>query len=225
MSHSIIFDLDGTLVNTPKGIIDTFIATLTSMNVDFNDRSYIRSTIGKPLEEAFASILKESNDSKHVNFAVKQYQSLFKEIVLPRSQDLIYPGVVTGLSQLQDLGFKLAIATSKVFKSAEALLKAADLWQYFDVVLGADMVKKPKPNPEMGLRALKMLDVLPCNAIMVGDTTHDIIMGNECGMRTVAITYGIHNKDTLSSAAPTWVVDNFESAVECCNTLVLEKTA
>ncbi len=220
MTQAIIFDLDGTLIDTPRGIIDTFIAALGSMDVNFTDRASIRSTIGRPLEAAFAEILKEPQDSQRVSFAVQQYQALFKDIVLPRAQELIFPGVVIGLTRLRELGFKLAIATSKVFKSAEALVKAADLWQYFDVVLGADMVENPKPHPEMGLKVLNLLNVLPSDAIMVGDTTHDILMGNQCGMRTIAITYGIHDKDQLASAAPTSVVDNFELAIECCNTFL-----
>lgn len=211
---AVVFDLDGTLIDTPRGIVETFTATLNSMNKKTCAADVIKGTIGLPLEKAFAQLLACELDAPEVLDAVKQYQSLFKEIVLPKAQELIFPGVVDGLTLLKSKGYLLAVATSKVFISAEMLLKAAELWNYFDLVVGADHVDHPKPHPEMGELVMKKLDTVATNTIMIGDTTHDMLMAKDSGMHSIGVTYGIHDREKLSSAMPTFVVDTFDHVVQ-----------
>jgi len=202
MKNAAIFDLDGTLINTPQGIVETFIATLRLMKFNVADASAIRATIGLPLEKAFSKLMEIELPDERVGNAVKNYQSLFRDIVLPKAKSLIYPGVEQGLHRLKEDGFLLAIATSKVFKSAEALVKASGLWEYFDFVVGADQVTLPKPHPEMGFLVMNTLGVSSQHAVMVGDTTHDLFMARDAGMRSIAVTYGIHDLVTLQQFPP-----------------------
>jgi len=213
MKLAIIFDLDGTLIDTPRGIVDTFTAALKLFGVKSIDPVAIRKTIGLPLEKAFSMLMDVELEDQKVSEAVKLYQSLFKEIVLPKAKQLIFPGVEKGLANLKAKGFCLAVATSKVFASAEALIKAAGLWHYFDLVLGADDVKNPKPHPEMGQLAMWHLAVCPEDTIMVGDTTHDMLMAKSSGMRSIAVTYGVHDVVKLKSAEPTWIAHSFEEVM------------
>jgi phosphoglycolate phosphatase len=213
MKPAIIFDLDGTLIDTPSGIVETFIAVLKSMDIAFNDAGAIKATVGLPLEKAFSNLLGVNINDAKMTYAVSQYQTLFKEIVLPNAKELIFPGILKGLAHLKAQNFILAVATSKVYRSAEALLKAADLWKYFDLVIGADQVTHPKPHPEMGLLVMKQLDVLAENTLMVGDTTHDILMARDSGMRSIAVTYGVHDIQKLKSAEPTWIEYSFDEVL------------
>ncbi|MBS0350933.1 MAG: HAD family hydrolase [Proteobacteria bacterium] len=215
MKLAIVFDLDGTLIDTPRGIVETFTAALTSMGVTPSDPAAIRGTIGLPLEQAFSTLMRVDRDDDRVSFGVKRYQELFKNIVLPKAKELIFPGVEKGLSNLRSQGFNLAVATTKVYKSAEALLKAAGLWDYFELVVGADHVKQTKPHPEMGLLVMHKLRVLPELTVMVGDTTHDILMAKSAGMHSIAVTYGVHDTEKLQSAQPSWLVDNFDKVLDC----------
>jgi len=210
MKLAIIFDLDGTLIDTPQGIIETFTAALNSMGVVGNDALAIRATIGIPLEQAFSSLLGVDQNDDQVTYGIKQYQALFKDIVLPKAEKLIFPGVERGLKILKAQGFALAVATSKVYNSAEALLKAAGLWEHFNLVVGADQVTRPKPHPEMGQLIMKKLSILAEHSVMVGDTTHDIFLAKNSGMRSIAVTYGVHDVEKLKSAKPTWIVDTFD---------------
>jgi len=225
MKTALIFDLDGTLIDTPQGIVDTFIATLESMNVTIPEHVDIRATIGMPLEKAFTRFLGQDADEELVKFAVGQYQILFKYIVLPRAVELTFAGVEDGLIALKKQGYVLAVATSKVYKSAEALLKAARLYEHFDLVVGADQVTNPKPHPEMGHLVMRLLDVTPDQSIMVGDTTHDLFMASDAGMRSIAVTYGIHDLATLEAAKPTWIRDSFEEVVHCIRTATKDTIA
>jgi phosphoglycolate phosphatase len=216
MKWAVIFDLDGTLIDTPRGIVETYQATLESMDVEFHDVSAIRATVGLPLPKAFSIFLQSSADDYRVAHAMKQYQTLFKSIVLPKAKELVFAGVAEGLAELRSRRFALAVATSKVFISAEALIKAAGIWEQFDLVVGADQVKQPKPHPEMGHLTMERLGTLPEHTIMVGDKTHDLLMARDAGMRSVAVTYGVHNVQELAAGEPTWIVNSFGEVVRCC---------
>lgn len=222
MTRLAVFDLDGTLVDTPAGIVETFAAAFASMGAPAGDPLEIRATIGLPLEHAFSKLLGVPIDDPDVAYLVRQYRLLFKEVVLPKAVELVFPGVADGLAALRDDGFTLAVATSKLYTSADALLTAAGLRDRFGVVVGADQVTRPKPDPEMGRLVLRETGVRADRAVMVGDTTHDLLMAEAAGMRSVAVTYGVHSEPELRSAGPTWVVDSFADVVTCVRTGCVE---
>jgi len=149
---------------------------------------------------------------------VWHYQVSFRELILPRARELIFPEVKDGLTTLRDEGFSLAVATSKFYASADALLTAAGLRDLFSVVVGADQVTQPKPHPEMGQVIMRKLGGSAERAIMVGDTTHDLLMAKAAGMRSVAVTYGVHSAQELKSAEPTWIADTFDDVLTCLRT-------
>jgi phosphoglycolate phosphatase len=210
-----IFDLDGTLVDSPRAIVETFTAVFETTGAPVADPADIRATIGMPLGQAFAKLMGLAADDDRVAEAVGQYQIAFRRIVLPRAEQLLFPGVADGLAALRDRGLALAVATSKFHASADALLGAARVRDLFDVLLGADQVTHPKPHPEMGLAVLKELGATVENAVMVGDTTHDLLMAKDAGMRSVAVTYGVHSREQLLSATPTWTADSFDEVLAC----------
>ena len=209
----VIFDLDGTLVDSPTGIVTTFAAVFTQLGLPTSDSGAIRATIGLPLPAAFAKLLGVATDDPIAAECVELYQSTFRKIVLPMATQLVFPGVFDGLKSLQDDGFLLAVATSKFIVNAEALLVAAGLRDNFKVVVGADQVGRPKPDPESGHLVLNTLGVSAKNAVMVGDTTHDVLMAHAAGMSSIGVTYGVHSVEELLSANPTWLVDSFAGVV------------
>ncbi|MFC4120069.1 HAD family hydrolase [Nonomuraea zeae] len=213
MRYSTVFDLDGTLVDSPRAIVETFTAAFGAMSVAVPDAGAIRATIGLPLERAFGGLLGLPADHELVAGGVRHYQRLFKEIILPRAPELLFPGVADGLAELRDLGVTLAVATSKFHASADALLTAAGLREHFAVVVGADQVTHPKPHPESGHLVLRTLGIPAEQAVMVGDTVHDIHMARAAGMRSIAVTYGIHGLAELSAAEPTWIAGSFGEVV------------
>lgn len=213
MSRCVIFDLDGTLVDSPRGIVTTFAAVFAQLDLPTVDSGSIRGTIGLPLPAAFAKVLGVSEDEPVVASCVELYQSTFRKIVLPMAPQLVFPGVFDGLNSLRQDGFQLAVATSKFIANAEALLVAAGLREEFAVVVGADQVARPKPDPESGFVVLQRLGVSASNAVMVGDTTHDVLMAHAAGMASIGVTYGVHSVEQLLSAGPTWLVDSFAGVV------------
>jgi phosphoglycolate phosphatase len=215
MTTLAIFDLDGTLVDTPRAIVEAFTAAFAAMGAPVQAPEAIRATIGLPLEEAFRRLLGAPRGDARVAEGVRQYRVFFESLVLPRAPGLVFPGVAEGLAALRASGFTLALATSKFHASADALLRAARLRDEFSLVVGADQVAQPKPHPEMGLLIMRELGAASGRTVMVGDTTHDLAMARAAGMRSVAVTYGVHGADELRAFGPTWVADTFAGAVGC----------
>ncbi|MEO3874966.1 HAD family hydrolase [Nonomuraea sp. B12E4] len=218
MRHLTVFDLDGTLVDTPRAIVETFTAAFGALGVTAPEAAAVRATIGLPLQRAFGGLLGVSPDDESVTEGVRHYQRLFREIILPRAPELCFPGVVEGLDELRALGVRLAVATSKFHASAEALLRSAGLRDRFELVVGADQVTHPKPHPESGRLVLRTLGVAAERAVMVGDTVHDIHMAHAAGMRSIAVTYGVQSPVELAAAAPTWFAGTFGEVVTLIGT-------
>jgi phosphoglycolate phosphatase len=211
MSRAVLFDLDGTLVDSPRAIVETFTAALTELGRPVPAAAAIRATIGLPLERAFADLTGEPVADTAP--CVRAYLRLFGELILPKAASLLFPGVAAGLAGLRRQGYALAVATSKYHASADALLTAAGIRAEFAVVVGADQVTRPKPDPETGRLILATLGIPARRAVMVGDTTHDILMANAAGMRSVAVTYGVHSGAELRLAYPTRLAGSFDGAL------------
>ena len=114
---------------------------------------------------------------------------------------------------LRDLGVRLAVATSKIQSGAVAQLEAAGIAKHFEVIAGYDSVERPKPDPQLALHVLNRLGLEPPQAIVVGDTTHDLLMARGAGVPAIAVTYGAHDEATLRTESPRWLVHDFPEAV------------
>ena len=220
MDYLAVLDLDGTLVDTPAAIVATFNAVFADMNIAAPGNAAIRATIGLPLEKAFSDLMGVRPADDLVAHGIGQYQLHSKELILQRAADLIFPHVAAGLDRLRSLGITLAVATSKFQASADALLATAGIRDHFAMVAGADQVKHPKPHPEQGWLILRTLGIPADRAVMVGDTVHDIAMARSAGMRSIAVTYGVHGLPELLSAGPTWIADTFEDVVARLTTVL-----
>jgi len=211
--RAVIFDLDGTLVDTPKVIVETALAALQGRTRALPEPAAIRATIGLPLTVAFSGLLGLREDSGEVQDAVNEYRRMWRANVIPRSAELLFPGVAAGVQLLRDLGLRLAVATSKVQSGAVAQLEAAGIARHFEVIAGYDSVERPKPDPQIALHVLDRLGLQPPHAIVVGDTTHDLLMARGAGLEAIAVTYGAHDEATLRTESPRWLVHDFPGAV------------
>ena len=200
-------------MDTPSAIVTTFTAVFDVMQIPVPTSQNIRATIGLPLSTAFSNLLGLPAHDKRVDVSVELYQRFYRELIVPQARELLVPGVAAGLSFLREQGFALAIATSKFQASADLLLRQAELGNQFDLVIGADQVNHPKPHPESGSLILNRLGFSNDQAVMVGDTIHDLLMAKASGMDSIAVTYGIHSYEILKSQQPTWIAHSFDEVI------------
>ncbi|MFE6775088.1 HAD family hydrolase [Streptomyces sp. NPDC057702] len=211
MTRAVVFDVDGTLADTPGAITALLVRVVAEHGVTA-DTDTVAATIGKPLEPSVAALLGRDVADPVTVRAVARYRELFDTDVLTRGAALLYPGVTEGLGQLVEQGFGLAVATSKISASAEKLLAATGIRGFFGPVIGNDMVERGKPDPQMGLLAARELGLAAEDCAYVGDTVTDMLMAAAAGMRPVAVTYGVGRAEDLA-AHTAWRYDSFAAAV------------
>lgn len=210
MLRAVIFDLDGTLIDTPAAIVQT---TREAARMPHADETLIRANIGLPLEAALASVLGRGAGTAEVTEATDRYRDLWRTQVAPRLPGLVYPGVLEGLRALRERGLRLGVATGKAQVGADRSVDEAGLRPWLDVVAGHDRVERPKPNPDLALLVLRELDVAASEAVVVGDSALDIAMARAAGLRSIAVTYGAQSEADLVAAEPTWLARSFEQVV------------
>jgi HAD superfamily hydrolase (TIGR01509 family) len=224
MTYAAIFDLDGTLIDSPNAIVTMMGNALAEMGRDPPDTAVIRATIGLPLEAGAAQILGVAADDRDVAQLVGLYRRQFLDWMVPKSRDLLFDGVEDGLRRLRQDGALLGLATSKYLRSAEAVLRSAGIRDLFSAVAGSDSVVRQKPDKEMAEHVAAALGCTPDRCVMIGDTIHDLKMGNAAGMRTVGVSYGVSGAQDLHAGDPAAVADSFPEVVSILGTLEAQRT-
>ncbi len=187
-----VFDLDGTLIDSEKAICAA--ASLAFADVDLDvDEAAVADHLGAPLDELygfFAGALSAGRDEQRRSLFVSRYLHHHDEH--PERDPPALPGVVQGLSGLRARGLPLAVATTKPTARATQQLLACGLLDAFTWVQGTDPPMRPKPAPDVLLAACAALHVAAHRVIMVGDTARDVGAARNAGSRAVVVAYGAH---------------------------------
>lgn len=173
---ALLFDFDGTLLNTNDLIIQTFMHVLNERFPGQYSPKDCLKFIGPSLKQTFSDIAPGEEDAlmaKYRAWNIEHHDELVTQ----------YPNVVSTLEQLKELGIRLAIVSTKRNDMIDRGLSVLGAAQLFDVRIGTDDVKNVKPDPEPVLLALERLGVDKEDAIMIGDNSHDIEAGHHAGVR------------------------------------------
>ena len=216
---AVIWDLDGTLLDTPGAIVQTAAEVLRELGHAEIDAGAIRAGIGLPLPVALGGLLCLPPDSRAVAEAVERYRVIWRTAVNPRIHALVFPGVREGVARLQALGVRQAVATGKAQSGADANVDLAGLRPYMEVVAGYDRVPNPKPAPDLALLVLREMGLAPADAVVVGDTTHDLFMARSAGVRAIGVTYGAMDESALRTAGPAFIAHCFAEVMQILGTL------
>ncbi|SDZ34465.1 pyrophosphatase PpaX [Evansella caseinilytica] len=197
---TILFDLDGTLINTIELIIASFLHTMETYYPGKYRREDVVSFIGPPLSETFMNL-----DPSKVDEMTKTYRAFNHE----KHDELVkeYKGVLATIEQLHEHGYKMAIVTTKRRDTAVRGLKLMEMDKYFDVVITLDEVENYKPHPEPLERAMEALHSVPEKTLMIGDSRHDIIGGKNAGTLTAGVAWSIQGKEKLQSYHPDMMLE------------------
>jgi len=202
----IVYDFDGTLVDTLADIAKSVNLALTEMNLKALSQEAIRGNIGNGLVNLMTRSLMGSG-SKDVETAVLLFRKHYNHHLLDQTD--FYPGGREIVQYFSDK--KNAVLSNKPVVFIEKILKALNFLQPFDSILGGDSLDVKKPDPK-GLQLL--MSKLNCPAekvLMIGDGAIDIKTGKQAGVLTCGVTYGLGNPEALRDAKPDYLVDSLSN--------------
>lgn len=205
--NTLLFDFDGTLLDTNELIIQTFSAVLNDHFPGKYEREDILHFIGPSLEQTFKEIAPDK-----VEEMTRQYRAfnhtMHDELVME------YDGVTETLRLLKARGLKMGIVSTKRKKTIEHGLKWMGAGDIFSVIISLDEVTNPKPHPEPILLALDQLEASAGNALMIGDNYHDIEGGRNAGVLTAGVAWTAKGEDYLASFKPDYMIRHISDLLE-----------
>jgi phosphoglycolate phosphatase len=187
----ILFDLDGTLIDSTEAILESFDVAFKTFDSLVPDVELIKAEIGHPLDVMFATLGVESS---YVDAHVQAYKMHYKKIscaktvLLPEAREAV---------ELASQHALLGVVTTKTAKYSIELLEHMGLMTYFDVLVGREDVENPKPHPEPIFKALSQLQSDKSRYWMIGDTPMDILAANAANINSVAVTCGYADETLL----------------------------
>lgn len=208
----VILDFDGTIGDSQDLIVRTMKATLKQLGLPEHTTEECVKTIGLPLKQCF-KVLQPMTEEK-AEMCDNLFHKLFMENNVPGAVPA-FPGVKETIKALHDDGLTVTIASSRGHHSLAAFVEELHLEPFISLVLGADDVEKAKPNAEPVLKTLRRFGLQPAEALVVGDTKFDILMGRNAGTMTCGVTYGNGNREELQAARADYIIDHFEEIRQC----------
>lgn len=193
----IVFDWDGTLFDSTALIVQCIQAAVRDVGAHPPSPERAAWVIGMGLEQALAHAAPEVPPERHGEL-VRRYQHHW----FARQHEVtLFDGVVPMLHELRTRGHRLAVATGKSRRGLDAALQTVQLQGLFDASRTADETAS-KPHPQMLLELMEELQVEPQRTLMIGDTTHDLLLARNAGCAAVAVNYGAHAHDDLLAHEP-----------------------
>ena len=181
--RAVLFDIDGTLLNTFEFIYGSFEHALALHGYEPVTREHISATMGGPLTDCYRALV-AGCDADILAESHRQFQADHLELVE------LFPSTIAVLDELKRRSMKLGAITSRSLRTSVKSMEVTGLVGYFDIILSAEDVINHKPHREPLDKAMAALGVSPHETVMVGDTTADIHAGKNAGTHTIAALYG-----------------------------------
>ena len=212
----LILDFDGTIGDTNSIITDTMQATLSEIGLPARSRLECSATIGLPLRDCFKALMPMTDET------AEQCADVYTRIFMESHKRVVpvFPHVIDTIRQLHDAGIIITLASSRGHASLEAFVKEFQLNDYISLILGADDVKRAKPEPEPVLQTIEFINeqrksstgtppITKAETLVVGDMSYDILMGRNAGCMTCGVTYGNGTRKELEDAEADYIIDDF----------------
>jgi len=201
----LIFDWDGTIIDSEALIISCMQAAAEEVGVEAPQDETVRNIIGLGLPEAIMRIFP---DADHVFVEKMRIAYAQRFMQADPTKTHLFPGVRETLERLQAKGYRLAVATGKSRRGLDRVFAETGLGALFEVSKCADETTS-KPDPHMLDEIIWLTGVDRKKALMIGDTEYDLLMGNNAGIDTVAVSYGAHHIDRLTVLGPVKEIHHF----------------
>lgn len=201
MIRAVIFDLDGTLMDSTDAIVDSYFHTFDTISVPRPDRQLVINTIGYPLRKQFPMMTDHDVDE-----CISIYRAHYTEH--SPAKTTLLPGAEETLETFSRRGLRMGFATSKKREAAEMLLEHLGALHYMEARIGPLEVTRHKPAPEPVQKAMSALGATPEETVFVGDMHFDVLAGLAAGVTTLAVSTGYQSRAELEALNPHAVYDS-----------------
>ncbi len=207
--RTVLFDLDGTLIDSVRLILDSYHHTLATHGLPArSDEEWLRG-VGTPLTTQFAEWRDDQGTVEAMIATYREYNLKHHDRMVT-----VYPGIVDAVRGIRETGARTGLVTSKNRLGALRGLTLVRLEAMMDVMVCADEVTNPKPHPEPVEKAMALLGADPATTVYVGDSIHDMLSGRAAGVHTVAVLWGPFGRSHLEGAKPDYWVETPGELVE-----------
>jgi len=195
----LLFDLDGTLIDSREGVVHCFLYGLTEAGVEAPAIEALTQYVGPPLAESFAALIPNS-DPRLVEVAIAAYRRRFEQVGI--FENKLYPGMKDTLEKLSALGHSRCVVTAKPHKYARQILDRLEIAHLFKAVYGPELAQRQYSKESLIRKACNEQDLRPDETAMIGDRAEDILGAKENGLRSVGVTWGYGGQEELTKAQP-----------------------
>lgn len=202
----LILDFDGTVGDSRRLITDTMLQTIDALGLETRTREQCARMIGLPLVCCFTEMIPMTEEMGEK--CATTYREFFKQNNRPGAVTL-FPGVADTLQRLHNRHIHLSFASSRRHASLAAYVNDLGLSPFISYLIGADDVHRPKPKAEPVEVTLRHFGIAPKDALVVGDTKFDILMGHNAGTHTCGVSYGNGSREELEKAGAEHIIDTF----------------
>jgi phosphoglycolate phosphatase len=209
MYQLVIFDWDGTLIDSAQKISNCIRAAAVDVGLNVPSHQDAQSIIGLSLDVAMKILFPEASNSQLID-VIERYKYQF--VTLDETQQELFIGVEEGLTKLNEAGALLAIATGKSRVGMNRVFAKYGFENQFVASRCADETRS-KPHPLMLEEILEFTSISPHKSIMVGDTSYDMEMAENAKMHGLGVSYGVHSETTLQNANAVDVLNSFNGVV------------
>jgi phosphoglycolate phosphatase len=199
----IVFDWDGTLMDSTTTIVKCLQSAARDLGLQIPSVENASHVIGLGLSDAMHSAMPDLNPKDYPHLVERYRHHFFTQ----DSELVLFDGVKDMLAELSKAGYFLAVATGKSRVGLNRALNASKLLSLFDATRCADETLS-KPNPAMLLELTKELGQDMKRTVMVGDTTHDLLMASNAGADAIAVNYGAHSAEELQELNPVFLANS-----------------
>jgi phosphoglycolate phosphatase len=216
----VIFDCDGTLVDGQHLIIDTMDLCFEREGLTPPTRAVSRSIIGLSLNEAMAELIPGHNETFY-SYMAENYKNAFLDLRAQNGNPVepLYEGTLEALKELDANGYLLAIATGKSMRGLERVLVSHEISDLFVSLQTAD-THPSKPHPSMIHTAIADAGSSPEQAIMIGDTSYDMLMAKSASVAGVGVSWGYHDDTILFENGASSVMQCFSELPDLVKTMI-----
>ncbi|HRY29115.1 MAG TPA: HAD-IA family hydrolase [Elusimicrobiota bacterium] len=201
---AILFDLDGTLVDTIEDITLSLNHALARLNKPPKTPPEVARFIGDGIHELVHRALGNNGDTAALEEGIRLFKPHYDAHCADHAR--LYPGVLEILNHYADK--KMAVVTNKLEEPSRRILQALKIDRFFPVLLGGDSFSERKPSPGPLLEALRRLGVPPEKSVMVGDSPGDVVSGKAAGTFTCTVSYGFRTAEELRRTRPDIFLDS-----------------